>query len=82
MCIRDSVILRDGVDDMAQNALREAGITCFRRFDKEDLDRVAEQTILEHSHVNWEPHLLEDLGHLADHVPFPIIIFICHVITS
>ena len=38
------VILRDGVDDMAQNALREAGITCFRRFDKKDLDRVAEQT--------------------------------------
>ena len=38
------VILRDGVDYMAQNALREAGITCFRRFDKDDLNRVAEQT--------------------------------------
>lgn len=38
------VILRDGVDDIAHGVLRESGIACFRRFDKEDLDRVAEQT--------------------------------------
>ena len=39
----DIAILSKGIDDEAHSALQKYGITCFRRFDKEDLERVAEQ---------------------------------------
>ena len=36
--------VRDGIDEEAQSMLRKAGINCFRRFDKEDLNRLSEIT--------------------------------------